>query len=177
MTSSRGRRMTSLTSSSHDKPALDVFPSSRELRDGFGRFSDLRSFPGFFVTSSFTYTITLWQLEAIPQSIPLSFFESFSAVLFHLDTSSSFTTSQQLLRDYYSNYASSEQLTTDLLNASVPSFVPCFVQMRFHSDSLYSDYIILVPITITQKKCLEALFQRWSFILNGTCVFPRFFTA
>ena len=34
---------------SHDKPALDVFPSSRELRDGFGRFSDL----------SFTYTITL----------------------------------------------------------------------------------------------------------------------
>ena len=105
--------MTSLTSSSHDKPALDVFPSSRELRDGFGRFSDLRSFPGFFVTSSFTYTITLWQLEAIPQSIPLSFFESFSAVLFHLDASSSFTTTG------FSGFSSFEAMTADTFYASL----------------------------------------------------------
>lgn len=159
-----------LTHSSHEKSSMDMFPSSRELRDGFSRFFDLRLFPRVGMSRSIIYTITLWPMDSIPSRIPFPFLESFSSLLFHLESTTAYTANQQLLHDYFSNCTTSEHLSVDLMNSSIPSFIPCFSQMKFQSDSLCHDSIILVPLTITQQKCLHALYQRWSFFFNSTCV-------
>lgn len=163
-------KIDNLTRSNHEHPVLHSFPSSRELRDGFSRFNDLRCVWCGVLRASVTFVFSLWELGSLPETIPTAFIESFSGLLLHASSSSPFSSNQQLLHDYYNNYTITEQLTDDLLNNSIPSFLTCFSELRFHCDSFSREYIIPVPVTVVQARCLQALSLRWGFILNGLCV-------
>ena len=119
---------------------------------------------------SVTFVFSLWELGSLPETIPTAFIESFSGLLLHASSSSPFSSNQQLLHDYYNNYTITEQLTDDLLNNSIPSFLTCFSELRFHCDGFSREYIIPVPVTVVQARCLQSLSLRWGFILNGLCV-------